>query len=281
MFEFTADCLIGVEQVDEEHRHLFELMGSIMDMLHNGYLPDRYDDIKGLLKELESYAEQHFEHEEAYMEKIRDPELILQRSQHMVFRNKVRDWGFMDIDDVDEQVRILEEMMLFLAEWLYQHIIGSDIMIGKLPPLEEWMMRENPCEFTDEYCIGIQLLDDEHRELFRIMDQANRLVKEGVDRSSCDEIMDIIHELKTYTEYHFADEEEYMESIHYEGLEAQRRAHRAFIGKVSTIQREDIEQQPQQYMQSLMEFLLGWLINHILHTDKKIPVSQGGEGVSV
>lgn len=271
MFEFTTDCIIGVELLDEEHKHLFSLIHSIMDMLQNNYLPDRYDDIKDLLKELEHYAEQHFEHEEAYMKKIRDPELFLQRSQHMVFRNKVRDWGFMDIEDVEEQTRILEEMMLFLAEWLYQHIIGSDIMIGKLPPLEEWMMKENPCEFSEEYCIGIKLLDEEHRELFRIIDRANQLVKEGVDSGQCDEIMDILHELKTYTEFHFADEEEYMESIHYEGLEAQKRAHQAFINKVNSIQREDIEKKPQQYMQSLVEFLLGWLINHILNADKMIP----------
>lgn len=272
MFQFTPDCVLGVEQIDNEHRHLFELIHKIMNMLQNNYLPDRYSDIKEVLIELDNYAEQHFEHEEAYMEKIRDPELILQRSQHMVFRNKVRDWGFMDIDDIEEQSRILEEMMLFLAEWLYQHIIGSDIMIGKLPPLEEWMMKENPCEFSEEYCIGNELLDGEHRELFRIIDKANRLVREGVNTQQSDEIMDILRELKTYTEFHFADEEEYMESIHYEGLEAQKRAHRAFISKVNSIKREDIEENPQEYMQSLVEFLLGWLINHILQTDKKIPV---------
>lgn len=272
MFEFTQDCVIGVEQIDDEHRHLFGIIHSIMDMLHNNYLPDRYSQIKGLLAELDQYAEQHFEHEEAYMEKIRDPELILQRSQHTVFRNKVRDWEFKDIEEMEEQTQLLEEMMLFLAEWLYQHIIGSDIMIGKLPPLEEWMMKENICEFSEEYCIGNELLDNEHRELFRLIDKANQLVREGVDAARTDELMEILGELKSYTEFHFSDEEEYMESIGYEGLEAQKRAHKAFISKISEIQREDIENNPQEYMQSMVEFLLGWLINHILQSDKKIPV---------
>jgi hemerythrin len=156
MFEFTQDCILGVEVLDNDHRHLFDLIHRVMHLLHNEYLPDdKYSQIKEALEELDEYADLHFEREEAYMEKIRDPELILQRSQHMVFRNKVRSWEFKDIDEIDDQVVMLEEMMQFLAEWLYQHIIASDSMIGKMPPLEEWMMKENICEFSEEYCVGI------------------------------------------------------------------------------------------------------------------------------
>lgn len=271
MFQFTKDCLIGVEQLDREHEHLFALLNSILDMLNNHYVPDRYWQVKELLQELDDYAEQHFENEESYMEKICDPELIIQRSQHMMFRNKVRNWTFMDIDEFEEQSELLQEMMIFLAEWLYQHIIASDTMIGKLPPLEEWMIKENICEFTDEYLVGNDLIDREHKELFRLIGKANDLVRDGIDSSQCDEMIDLLTELKAYTEFHFSDEEEYMESIHYEGLEAQKRAHKAFVYKLGEIQKKDIEDQPQEYMQSLVEFLLGWLINHILYTDKKIP----------
>lgn len=271
MFQFTDDCRIGIDLLDEQHMHLFDLINSVLDMIQNHYIPDRYTQIKELLADLDDYSEQHFENEEAYMEKIRDPELIIQRSQHMMFRNQVRNWEFKDIDEIEEQSLMLEHMMTFLAEWLYQHIIASDTMIGKLPPLEEWMIKENICEFTEEYCTGNDLIDNEHRELFRIIGKVNRLVEDSVDQTQCDEILSILAELKTYTEYHFADEEEYMESIHYDGLEAQQRAHRAFVYKIKEIKKEDIEQDTQKYMQSLVEYLLGWLINHILYTDKKIP----------
>ena len=43
-------------------------------------------------------------------------------------------------------------------------------MIGKLPPLEEWMIRDNPCEFTDDYLTGIEIVDLEHQQLFCIVD---------------------------------------------------------------------------------------------------------------
>lgn len=271
MFQFTDDCLIGIEQIDEEHRNLFALLNKAGTLLANDFGSDRYQELKEIIEELDFYAEQHFEHEEDYMVQIRDPEIIRQRAQHAYFREKIRDYEFVNLDDIDEQQRILTELVNFLAKWLYRHIIGSDVLIGKLPPLEEWMVRENPCEFTDDYLIGIELIDNEHKELFRIVDQANKLVKSYDESSSYDKILDILNELKEYTKEHFADEEEYMEGIHYEGLEAQKRAHDAFIEKLESIDLSEIDENPKESLQELLEFLLGWLVNHILYTDKKIP----------
>lgn len=272
MFQFTEDCLIGIEQLDNEHRTLFELLNKAGYILANNFCSDRYQDVKEIIEELDDYAEHHFTHEEAYMAQICDPELILQRSQHEYFREKIRNYAFVNIDAEDEQHRVLTELVNFLAKWLYRHILGSDVLIGKLPPLEEWMVRENPCEFTDEYLIGIELIDSEHKELFSIVDKANRLVKSYNEISDYDKILDILDMLKEYTKEHFADEEEYMESIGYDGLDAQKRAHDAFIQKLENIDLSEIDRNPQESLQQLLEFLLGWLVNHILYTDKKIPV---------
>ena len=68
------------------------------------------------------------------MEQIRDPELIRQRMQHSLFRDKIRDFSFADIDDPGKQQQVVTDLLNFLAKWLYHHILGSDIMIGKLPP---------------------------------------------------------------------------------------------------------------------------------------------------
>lgn len=272
MFQFTEDCMIGIPEIDDEHRHLFELINDGMYLVENHYAGDRYADIKDLLEQLDDYAEQHFAHEEAYMEQIRDPELILQRSQHMNFRDKVRSWYFTDINDGEQQQKLLGELMEYLARWLYHHIIASDALIGKLPKLEEWMVKENPCEFVDEYRTGISFIDEEHEELFRITDKANKYLRDNFEYDAYDEIISILQELKDYSKRHFKDEEAYMERIHYEGLVAQKRAHGSFIDRVENIDLEAIEGDPKIYLESLIEFLLGWLINHILYTDKKIPL---------
>lgn len=271
MFQFTEDCRIGVQQIDEEHEHLFDLINQGIGILQNDYISDHYTAIKELLEELEDYANEHFEHEEAYMEKLRDPELILQRSQHAFFQEKIRECFMKNIHDEENQRQVLGDLLHFLARWLYHHIIGSDMMIGKLPPLEEWMIRENPCEFTQEYMTGIDMIDREHKILFEIVERANTLVKSWNVGDKFDDIMEILGELKEYTISHFSDEEEYMKSIGYEGLAAQQRAHAAFIDKLENVDEGQIDEKPQEYLESLIEFLLGWLINHILYTDKKIP----------
>lgn len=271
MFEFTEDCLIGIEQIDEEHRFLFDLLNKAYQLVVTDYHDDYYRKIKEMLTELERYAEEHFAHEEAYMTQIRDPELILQRTQHAFFRDKILDFELVNIDSVEDQKRVLSELVAFLAKWLYRHILSSDMMIGKLPPLEEWMIRDNPCEFTEEYLTGIEMIDREHKTLFGIVERADQLIKSFDASSGYDKITEILDELKDYTKEHFSDEEEYMESIHYEGLSAQKRAHEAFIDKLENINLNEVDDDPEEYLQQLLEFLLGWLINHILYTDKKIP----------
>lgn len=273
MIVFTDDCLIGIEQLDKEHRYLFELLQRLQNLLADDYLSDRYTPLSEIITDLDFYAEQHFAHEEDYMMQIRDPELIRQRAQHEYFREKVHELNVANIDEDEHQRAVLEDTARFLTRWLYHHIIGSDILIGKLPPLDEWMLKENPCEFTDEYLTGIELIDAEHKELFLIIDEAYQLLKTTISVNDFDKIMHILDRLKDYTVHHFQDEEEYMESISYEGLAAQKKAHAAFIDRLEHIDlnKEEVEDNPQEYMQGLVEFLLGWLVNHILHTDRKIP----------
>lgn len=277
MFQFTDDCRTGIEQIDEEHRTLFELLNESYTLVTTVYGGDYFDQLKDMIGRLDDYAELHFNHEEEYMAQIRDPELILQRAQHDFFRHKICGFSVVNIDEEEEQRRVLADLVDFLAKWLYRHILSSDILIGKLPPLEEWMIKENPCEFTDDYRIGIDLIDHEHEQLFHIVDQAYRMAKTFEGSVNGGEAARILEQLGSYTKEHFRDEEEYMESIQYEGLAAQKRAHEAFVDKLETIDIKELENGSRESFQQLVEFLLGWLINHILQSDKKIPMFEQDE----
>ena len=87
-----------------------------------------------------------------------------------------------------------------------------------------------------------------------------------------DSIVSIIAELKDYTELHFKDEENYMEKVGYEGLAAQKLAHESFVERLAEINMEEVDDSQHEYLCELIDFLLGWLKNHILKMDKKIPV---------
>lgn len=274
MIQFTEDCLIGIEQLDNEHRHLFDLLNQAMNLVEDYRDGDNYDEIRTLINELDEYVETHFEHEEAYMLEIRDPELPAQRIQHNLFRNRVHNWYFKGLDSSEEQLELLTEMIQYMMKWLYGHILGSDTLIGRLSPVDEWLLKENPCEFTDDYLTGIILIDSEHRELFNLISQINSLIRLGVTESDFDEIEKILDRLNHYVKEHFSDEEEYMESIGYQEIEAQKAAHATFIKRMDSIDLENIKKKPQENMEKLVEFLIQWLIQHILRMDKKIGEAQ-------
>lgn len=265
MYYFTDDCLIGVEEIDSEHRELFRIINETQELLDNQILNDKYDRIMEMVERLDQYAEEHFKHEEAYMESIRHPELALQKQQHLFFCDKINSITNSFSSDNAQQA-VLEDLLRYLVTWLYRHIISSDLMIGKLKPSEE---RTVP-EFDDTYLTNIPLIDKEHRELFRIIGDVYRVMTDELAFDKYDEIVRLLEELRDYTKFHFQDEELYMESIHYEGLEAQKRAHEAFVSRLEEMDLDHIDENQQETLEDLMEFLTKWLVNHILHTDKKI-----------
>lgn len=126
-------------------------------------------------------------------------------------------------------------------------------------------------EFTEEYRTGIELIDKEHEHLFDIIAGADELIRNEFIPDKYDNIMALLNELTEYTKVHFADEEAYMEKIHYDGLGVQKAAHAGFVEKLEDIEQEGFEENQQQVLLDLLDFLFGWLVQHILKMDKNIP----------
>lgn len=127
-YEFTKDYLTGIEEIDKEHAHLFELVNETYDLMMNEMIPDKYDRIVGLLDELREYTKTHFAHEEAYMESMHYQHVWSQRHQHIAFVRKLEDIDLQALDD-SQQEHILE-ILEFLIRWLQGHIKGADRRIG-------------------------------------------------------------------------------------------------------------------------------------------------------
>lgn len=282
-YQFTKDCCLGVEQIDEEHAKLFFLINQALERIADSTVT--LAAAKELVDELRDYARVHFEHEEAYMEEHNDPELPQQRREHAAFSAKMNSM-YEDLKVLDEAMAkpAMQELVDYLAKWLYRHIISSDIMIGKLAPLAEEIAKRRDAaergeveskplvEFTEEYWTGIRMVDEEHKKLFEIIQKTYDTIHDDHLPDKYDHIIYILKELKNYTEQHFADEEAYMERIHYEGLESQRRAHEAFIDRLQDLDPYGADDNQEEYLDEIVEFLLGWLQNHILLSDKLIPV---------
>ena len=279
MYEFTEDCMIHVEEIDNEHRRLFQMINEAVALV------DSTDDVQAiasnLIKNLKDYAATHFAHEEAYMERMNDPELERQKKAHAAFTAKIN--AFEPDTSTPEALRAsLQELLEYLVRWLYRHILSSDMMIGKIPPTSE--QTEDQFAFTDKYRTGIELVDDEHKRLFEIIKDTNDVIHTELLHDKYDEIMRLLAELREYTEVHFSDEEAMMERIHYPDIDAQKRAHSAFVGRLVEIDLSELDamdDNQEEYLQDLIQFLLSWLSNHILGMDKKIGAYITEHGVQV
>lgn len=129
MYEFKEEFLTGIEQIDNEHRKLFELADELYALQCDEFIPDKYDHIREILTELKNYTIIHFEHEEAYMESIGYKRMFTQKTQHDALREIIYGW---DLDAIDEnQDEAIDEMLRTVTDWLVNHILNQDKLIGK------------------------------------------------------------------------------------------------------------------------------------------------------
>ncbi len=131
-------------------------------------------------------------------------------------------------------------------------------------------------EMKPEYYIGIDMIDQEHAQLFAYADEAYELLHDEFTPDKYDRINLILEKLRDYTKKHFADEEAYMESIHYKKIFTQKVQHQQFIEKLDEFiekHNEETDDQDEQ-ITGILTFLTDWLINHILYVDGQIPKEE-------
>ena len=127
-------------------------------------------------------------------------------------------------------------------------------------------------EMKPEYMTGIDLIDDEHRQLFAYANQVYELLQEEFMPDKYDNIADVLQKLRDYTKQHFSDEEAYMESIGYKRIFSQKVQHQEFINHLEKWNLQDIDNSENQdaVIAEMLEFLTDWLVHHIMEQDTKI-----------
>jgi len=125
-------------------------------------------------------------------------------------------------------------------------------------------------KWKDEYCIGIDKIDNQHKHLFEIGNRAYDLLNDQFRLDKYDRIVEIIEELRQYTIYHFKSEEEYMQSISYKKFFSQKVQHDYFIKKINEVDLSEIDENQDAYLKDLLAFVFEWILKHILEEDKMI-----------
>jgi hemerythrin-like metal-binding protein len=111
---------------------------------------------------------------------------------------------------------------------------------------------------------GIAIIDRQHKRLVEIINELNDALEAG--RS--DEIMGaIFEELVAYTETHFGVEEKLMANHDYEDLVKHRREHKVFTDQIKMDQ-YNFSAGAWKFETKMMDYLRGWLVNHIAVSDQ-------------
>ncbi len=129
---------------------------------------------------------------------------------------------------------------------------------------------ENQLVWNNRYNVGVDVIDKEHKKLFRIL---NKLFAFGQQETKrpwvCQET---VKYFKDHALRHFQDEEEYMVSVGYTGLKTHMRIHKNF--RETTLPALEKELELAGYSEEAVNHFLGvcagWLIGHTLIEDQAI-----------
>ncbi|HEY5584651.1 MAG TPA: bacteriohemerythrin [Ruminiclostridium sp.] len=123
-------------------------------------------------------------------------------------------------------------------------------------------------EWKDDYLLGIEKIDEQHKKLFQIAGDIYSLMKNQLVTDKYDGIVRLISELKDYTIFHFTYEQEYMQSIGYRKYFTHKVEHDDFVEKINNVDMDKIDLDHEQYLLELMDFVVDWIATHILETDR-------------
>lgn len=114
----------GVEIVDTQHKHMFDIGNKIYKLLKDDFCVDKYDKVTEILEELKQYTRYHFETEEQYMLDTQNKGYFIQKVEHDKFLVKLDGFELGDLEEVTD--KDIEDLLTFIFEWVLEHILKKD-----------------------------------------------------------------------------------------------------------------------------------------------------------
>ena len=124
--------------------------------------------------------------------------------------------------------------------------------------------------WNDNYIIGNDKIDSEHKELFDIAKKANCVYSLEDEEKQIEALKEIVDELYSYVDYHFKNEEEHMKSINYPRLLDHKIQHKKLLDMVNFISLNLPILSIQKSGDELYNFVQKIFVKHIISEDTKI-----------
>ncbi|MGB5866906.1 MAG: hemerythrin domain-containing protein [Arcobacteraceae bacterium] len=251
---------VGHEKVDSEHQKLFELAKVV------SHCSDDKEQIMSAVKELIKYTKFHFANEEIYMKSVNfiylDEHKLLHKNLINTINTLLKNINSLSTDEIQNQ---LSEI---INKNIINHILTEDKRVHHYRRSANEL--KNLFCWKEKYQLFHYDIDMEHKQLFDIAIKALNGNKGDIKLH----IKSTVTELYEYMKTHFEHEEEYMQSINYEGYEEHKLLHEDIITQLNDFLKKLPTLSIENFERSLIEYMDVWLINHIITEDQKIINSQ-------
>ncbi len=115
---------LGVEHVDDQHRHMFDLLGRLQESIDK---PGSEAVLGAVLKELVHHAQVHFHDEEKLMEEVGYRDIERHRALHKIFIERL----VLILRRLKAgQAVTAQDLAEFLEHWMIEHLLGEDVKIA-------------------------------------------------------------------------------------------------------------------------------------------------------
>lgn len=130
MLEWKEEYSVGVSLIDTQHQHLFEIGNRAFEMLNKELDVKQYDEVAQIIDDLRQYTKYHFQCEEEYMLEIQYRQLFGQKVMHADFIEKLEEFDTKQFQGEEAKNKV-GELLSFLFDWLINHIVKKDKLIGE------------------------------------------------------------------------------------------------------------------------------------------------------
>ena len=262
-FIWRSEYNINNFKIDNEHQKLFAIAREALNISKVNDISEKNSKLKEIIVKLFDYVDLHFPHEEEYMKEISYPELsshkILHENMLDQLKNLITEINTMQIPEIE---KTLNE---FIENCFVEHIIKEDKKIQ----LYNTSLDDLKTNFgwKEIYSLNNEQLDDEHKNLFKIAEEAFAVVKPELKH---EKIKTVLNKLYEYMKTHFSHEEEYMQEINYPQFEIHKDIHNNIVNTINDFIKELPTLSADSFEKELARLIDTTIINHIIQEDKKI-----------
>jgi len=122
---------IGVDEIDREHKELFERFNSFIEIVRDGRcLKEKIDEIEKIFNFLGEYVVIHFKNEEKLQKESNYPDYEKHIKIHQKFKEEVKEFNKKILENREDET-LIQKFAGKVAAWLVNHVADEDQKIAE------------------------------------------------------------------------------------------------------------------------------------------------------